>query len=134
MNAALSRQAGKHWRGQVGAALTSPAYEVNDLGFAYRTDRRDVEGAVTYVENAPGSFLRRWSSNTAVRSEHNFANEPILTIVSWQYSATTLGYTAVSARAARQFRSFDDRLTRGGPIAIRPSQWSGAVALASDGR
>ena len=134
MSLAVNKQGGVHWRGGLAGAVTSPGYEVNDLGYAYRTDRRDIEGDVTYVENAPGSFLRRWSTKATIRSEHNFANEPILTIASAQYSATTLGYTAVNVRVSRQFRSFDDRLTRGGPIAIRPSQWSEAVALASDGR
>ena len=41
-------------------ALTSPGYEVNDLGFAVRTDRRDVEATLRYQENKPGARLRGW--------------------------------------------------------------------------
>ena len=134
MSVAATKQGGVHWRGELAGALTSPGYEVNDLGFAVRTDRRDVQGSATYLENRPGSMLRRWSSSASLRSEHNFANEPILTIGSLQYSATTLGYVGFHASARRQFRAFDDRLTRGGPMAIRPALWSASAALSSDGR
>src|SRR6185295_739465 len=34
----------------------------------------------------------------------------------------------------RYFRSIDDRLTRGGPIATRPARWSEFAQIASDGR
>lgn len=130
----IAKQAGEHWRGELAGAITSPTYEVNDLGFSYRTDRRDAQLGVTYLQNKPGRHLRRWSQNTTLRSEHNYANEPILSILGLNYSAQTLGYWTVRLGATRQFRSFDDRLTRGGPIAIRPRNDNAQIAIASDGR
>jgi hypothetical protein len=130
----LQRQGGEHWRGGVAAALTSPGYEVNDLGFGSRTDRADVEGELRYRENRPGNVLREWSTDLNVRSEHNFAGEPILTRADLDYDLTTLGYFEFRTSLTRQFRSFDDRLTRGGPIAIRPAQWSGGLSLGTDER
>ena len=131
---ALQRQGGEHWRGGVAAALTSPGYEVNDLGFGSRTDRADVEGELRYRENKPGDVLREWRTDLNVRSEHNFAGEPILTRVDLDYDLTTLGYFEFGASLTRQFRSFDDRLTRGGPMALRPAQWSGRVSFGTDER
>jgi hypothetical protein len=130
----LRRQGGEHWRGGVAAALTSPGYEVNDLGFGSRTDRADVEGELRYRENRPGSVLREWSTDLNVRSEHNFAGEPILTRADLDYDLTTLGYFEFRASLTRQFRSFDDRLTRGGPMAVRPAQWSGRLSFGTDER
>jgi hypothetical protein len=130
----LRRQGGEHWRGGVAAALTSPGYEVNDLGFGSRTDRADVEGELRYRENRPGSVLREWSTDLNVRSEHNFAGEPILTRADLDYDLTTLGYFEFLASLTRQFRSFDDRLTRGGPMAVRPAQWSGRLSFGTDER
>jgi hypothetical protein len=130
----LRRQGGEHWRGGVAAALTSPGYEVNDLGFGSRTDRADVEGELRYRENRPGSVLREWSTDLNVRSEHNFAGEPILTRADLDYDLTTLGYFEFRASLTRQFRSFDDRLTRGGPMAVRPAQWSGRLSFRTDER
>jgi hypothetical protein len=130
----LRRQGGEHWRGGLAAALTSPGYEVNDLGFGSRTDRADVEGELRYRENRPGSVLREWSTDLNVRSEHNFAGEPILTRADLDYDLTTLGYFEFRASLTRQFRSFDDRLTRGGPMAVRPAQWSGRLSFGTDER
>jgi len=130
----LRRQGGAHWRGGIAAALTSPGFEVNDLGFGSRTDRADVEGELRYRENRPGSVLREWSTDLNVRSEHNFAGEPILTRADLDYDLTTLGYFEFGASLTRQFRSFDDRLTRGGPMALRPAQWSGRVSFGTDER
>ena len=131
---ALQRQGGEHWRGGVAAALTSPGYEVNDLGFGSRTDRADVEGELRYRENRPGRMLREWRTDLNLRSEHNFAGEPILTRADLDYDLTTLGYFEFGASLTRQFRSFDDRLTRGGPMAIRPAQWSGRLSFGTDER
>ncbi|HET9682802.1 MAG TPA: DUF5916 domain-containing protein, partial [Gemmatimonadaceae bacterium] len=130
----LRRQGGEHWRGGVAAALTSPGYEVNDLGFGSRTDRADVQGELRYRENRPGTVLRDWNAELQVRSEHNFAGVPIMTRADLNYDLTTLDYFDVRTSFTRQFRSFDDRLTRGGPIALRPAQWSGRISLGTDGR
>jgi hypothetical protein len=134
MNVALARQAGMHWLGQVGAALTSPAYEVNDLGFAVRTDRKDVQGALIYAQNTPGQIWRRWNLNVTGRSEHNYAWQPILTIASMNGSGTTRTYWSVSAHVSRYFQAVDDRLTRGGPLATRPAWWAYALGATSDVR
>ena len=134
VNAAVGRQAGTHWRGEVAAALTSPTYEVNDLGYSYRTDRRDGQASVTYLENKPGKQIYRWSIRGTVRSEHNFAWQPILTIANVTAQLLTTSYWTLAASEQRYFTALDDRLTRGGPIALRPAWWSSAVTVQSDGR
>jgi hypothetical protein len=134
MNVALSKQAGLHWRGEIAAALTSPGYEVNDIGFSYRTDRRDGQLSVSYVENRPGRILRTWSITAAGRSEHNYAWQPILSFLGVSASATTLGYWTASTNLTRYLQALDDRLTRGGPIAVRPAWWNAEATLESDAR
>lgn len=134
VNAAVGKQAGTHWRGEVAAALTSPTYEVNDLGFSYRTDRRDGQMRLTYVENQPGTTIRRWSVAGTMRSEHNFAWQPILTVGTVVAQATTISYWTVVAVGQRYFTALDDRLTRGGPIALRPAWWQSFLHVRSDGR
>jgi hypothetical protein len=134
MNLALRKQEGRHWRGAVSGALTSPRYEVNDLGFAVRTDRKDLAANITYVENSPGRVLRNYSISANGRSEHNFAWEPILTIAGAQANLRTLGYWSLFAQVQRQFEAYDDRLTRGGPIAVRPANVGSFVEIASDSR
>jgi hypothetical protein len=133
-NLQLSKQSGKHWRGGVGSAFTSPKYEVNDLGFSYRTDRRDFETDLGYQENKPGRLFRRWSLNYTGRLERNYQWTPILSFVTLSPFALTPSYWTLQGGLTRYFRTYDDRLTRGGPLAIRPSWWSMNGSLSSDGR
>jgi hypothetical protein len=121
MNAELTKQAGEHWRGSLEGALTSPGYEVNDLGYSYRTDRRDVEASIKYLENTPGNVLRNWSVTADGRIERNYANQPIQTLATLAGSARTLDYWSFQVNLQRSFEAVDDRLTRGGPRAVRPA-------------
>ena len=134
VNLQLSKQSGEHWRGGIGSALTSPKYEVNDLGYSYRTDRRDFQASLTYLENRPGKFLRNWNATGTGRLERNYAWQSILSYTSLTAAAQTPGYWSLEAGATRYFRAHDDRLTRGGPLAIRPAWWSGSSTIASDVR
>jgi len=133
-NLRLTKQGGAHWRGFVGSAFTSPTYEVNDLGFAVRTDRRDFAGGVTYLQNRPGSTWRRWQVNVQGRAERNYDWQSILNFVAANGFAQTLGYWSISANAQYFLKAYDDRLTRGGPLALRPRQVAANLSIASDGR
>jgi len=134
VNLQLAKQGGRHWRGSVGAAVVTPEYEVNDLGFAVRTDRADVQAGITYLQQQPSKRLRRWSVNLTGRSEHNHDWQSILNFAVLNASAQTLGYWNVSANVQRFFKAYDDRLTRGGPLAVRPQWISGALNVSSDTR
>jgi hypothetical protein len=130
----LVKQGGEHWRGDVAGAVTSPGYEVNDMGFAVRTDRRDAQLSIRYQENQPGTVWRRWNVLSAVRSEHNFANEPILTFAFSSLTLQTLNYWTVQPTIERFFLAYDDRLTRGGPLALRPGWTTAGLFISSDAR
>jgi hypothetical protein len=134
VNVALGKQQGTHWRGEIASAMTSPGYEVNDLGFSYRTDRRDFAAQLTYVENRPGTLFRRWQVQGNGRMERNFAWEPILSLGVLSGFFQTHDLWTIQVNAQRFFHSYDDRLTRGGPIAIRPRSLNGLVRVATDPR
>ena len=134
VNLQLAKQSGRHWRGRAGSAFTSPKYEVNDLGFAFRTDRRDFETDLSYVDNQPGRRWRRWGVDGTGRLERNDQWTPILSFVQAAPYAQTRGYWSLTGSVTHFFRTYDDRLTRGGPLAIRPAWWSGNATLTSDGR
>lgn len=130
----LQKQAGEHWRGSLSGAVTTPGYEVNDLGFSYRTDRKDMQGFLSYVQNKPGSVLRQWRVNTSFRSEHNSAWDPILTVSATSVFLQTLSYWNTLFQVSRFFRAYDDRLTRGGPMASRPGWTTVFLNVSSDNR
>ncbi|NJD18249.1 MAG: hypothetical protein FIA95_03070, partial [Gemmatimonadetes bacterium] len=125
IGASVARQGGAHWRGNVAVAATSPAFEVNDLGYQNRTDRRDVQGGLTYVQNTPGRFLRNYSINGTTRWEHNYDGQRINAFSAVQLTLRTLNFWGGAVQVQRQHWSLDDRNTRGGPMKERPAGWNG---------
>jgi hypothetical protein len=130
----LAKQAGEHWTGSIAAAITAPEFEANDLGFATRTDRKDVQTVVEYEENQPGRFLRSWSSSAEYRHEMNFAGDRIQSFGELGFEVQHLSYWEADIGVTLRRRALDDRSTRGGPIIIRPGALSISVGVSSDPR
>ncbi len=131
---ALDKQAGAHWLGGIAGAITSPGYEVNDLGFAMRTDRRDLQGTFRYRETRPGSFFRDWSVSGRLRNEMNFDAQTILRHANLSYRFRHLSFWGGDLSVGRMFRSNDDRATRGGPIIVRPATTTLRASVFTDAR
>ncbi|MCG6957346.1 MAG: carbohydrate binding family 9 domain-containing protein [Gemmatimonadetes bacterium] len=134
VGAAVERQGGRHWRGGFEVAATSPAFEVNDLGFQYRTDRRDGQATLNYVENQPGSFLRNYAVSGTVRYEHNYDWQRIQALWALTGQFRTLNFWSGYVSVRRSVRAVDDRSTRGGPLMQRPANWSVVAHLSTDPR
>jgi hypothetical protein len=132
--AQLQHRRGRHWRYTFLGGTTTPAYEVNDVGFQVRGDRVDAQANVQYVEPRPGPLLRNWQVNATGRAERNYNADAIMNRVAVQGSAQTLNYWNGMAMVAFNGAALDDRLTRGGPSSRRPSQWQVNANLSSDSR
>ena len=130
----LARQAGQHWRGAVAVAQTSPDYEVNDMGFQIRTDRRDLQADLSWVQTRPGSFFRNYSVTVTNRLEHNFDWDRILATTNLGFSFRTLNYWGGMLMLSRWHTAMDDRSTRGGPLMERPGRYTAMLHLGTDSR
>lgn len=130
----LTKQAGEHWTGSIAAAITTPRFEANDLGFANRTDRKDAQAVLTYAENRPGPLLRRWSVTAVRRNEINFDGDAIQTFSQLSANALHLHYWGANAAVVHRPRVFDDRSTRGGPMIVRPGEIELLAGVSSDSR
>jgi len=131
---ALGKQAGEHWLGELALAATSPQFEVNDLGFQTRTDRRDAALTLTYVKRQPGTFFRFYNLTGITRWEHNYDNQRILGISALFFNFRHLDYWGMNLNYHYQATANDDRSTRGGPIIERPAIWSLGGEFTSDPR
>jgi len=131
---ALAKQAGEHWRGELALAATSPEFEVNDLGYQTRTDRRDAALNVTYLETRPGDFFRSYSATGIVRYEHNYSNQRIQGIWALVGQFRHLDWWGGALNVQHHPVADDDRSTRGGPLMERPALWSVGAELNSDPR
>ncbi len=134
VGASIARQAGEHWRGSLEVAETSPGYEVNDLGFQTRTDRRDAQLVLSWQQTRPGSFFRNYSISTANRLEHNFDWQRVVAFSNLSFGFRTLGFWQGMIMAMRLHPSVDDRSTRGGPLMERPGGWQALSTIRTDSR
>jgi Domain of unknown function (DUF5916)/Carbohydrate family 9 binding domain-like len=130
----LAKQAGAHWRGGLGMATITPGYEIADFGSQRRAARADVDGSLTYLQQQPQGMLRSWQAGASLRHEWNYDGDHILTAFSAIGFLQHLSYWSATWQVGLQPRSFDDRLTRGGPIAIRPATGFGFLEIDSDAR
>jgi hypothetical protein len=134
IGAQLAKQAGEHWLGSIAGALTSPAFEVNDLGFQTRTDRRDREVSLSYQENRPGGFFRNWIVTADWREESNYNGDRIDEFMYLSGRFRHLSFWGVGGYVLHHVPAWDDRSTRGGPLMIRPGDTQASINFNSDTR
>jgi hypothetical protein len=133
--ASLARRWGRHWNARLQAGAISPGYDVNDLGFQRRGDRIDADMFVNFSETRPGEVFRQISTFGSARVEHNWAGERVFDVFGVGGFFQFLNYWSANLNLnASSHGTLDDRLTRGGPAALRPGGLRGFVGVRSDSR
>ena len=118
-----------------GIAFVSPGYEVNDLGFHSDADRVLLDTHYQYTQPEPGPFLRSWRVILGgPNAIWNFAGDRTYTNINTIGRVEFLNYWGTSVRVLYAPRTDDDRLTRGGPMARSPREFSGNFSVNSDSR
>lgn len=128
----VGREAGMHWTGHLRMDITSPGFEVNDLGFQRDADRMELGGQLEYQENRPGDRFRRYEISLSPGATWNFAGDRLGTSLALRANFTFLNYWSTNLNYRREFPSLDDRLTRGGPLAATPASHQASVTVSSD--
>jgi len=129
----LNKQSGIHG---FNAAMwqVSPGFDSTDLGFMPNGDRGGAHIAYLWRNPNPTRFTRRrqltlakwytWNAAPEWQGDGGHALASVLFKNYWGAQATTF--------VAR--RVWDDRLTRGGPVVIRPGNYGGVFSVQSDDR
>ena len=76
-NAAVSKDAGKHWRGEVGTTIKDPHLQINALGFTPRNDLQRFWSWVQYRTQNDWWIVRNTWTNLNMNSEWNYAGNDI---------------------------------------------------------
>ena len=130
----LRKNAGLHWRGDFNMSATSPGFEVNDLGFQTQVDRLGTDINVMYVENRPGKVFRNYRVNLRNSGDWNYGWDRVGGRSNISFNYSLVNYWNGNVSYTRNFESYDDRLTRGGPIALNPAGNNVEVRLNSNER
>jgi hypothetical protein len=130
----FGKRVGRHWDGNMAYLFVDPDYEINDVGFFQRMDRRGLSGRLTYTERTPGRFLRQSVTNFYYAYYQNYDGDwldkqtRVLTVLQHR------NYWTMDIDAEYMPSRSDDRLTRGGPVAEKPGHHSLLVRVTSDSR
>jgi hypothetical protein len=122
------------WRGNVALSLTSPGYEINDLGFQTAADRISLDVNINYEQTRSNRLLRRWTLRSGPDVSWNFARELVRNSVGFGGNGQFMNFWNFGFNYSRELPSLDDRLTRGGVMAATPAGHSGFLFLSSDSR
>jgi hypothetical protein len=129
----VGKQAGPwRWEGQV--STRSPGFENNDLGFLTRTDYVWMNGNLRRQWTTPNRWYRWLSLSGGAQQEYNFDGDvrarqfhgSVYTITPFYWEASLFGFHRPA--------TWDDRLTRGGPVVRAPSSWYTEAFLLTDTR
>jgi hypothetical protein len=130
----LRKSAGLHWRGDANVSLASPGFEINDLGFQTRVDGLGSDLNLSYVENLPGNIFRNYRITLRNSRDWNYGWDMIGGQSSVSFNAQLVNYWGGNLTVGHNWRSFDDRLTRGGPLALQTGGQRVELNLSSDNR
>lgn len=130
----IAKLAGERTLGSLTYEETSPGFEVNDLGFQVRSDVRSLSSALTYRNPFLSGWSREWSASVFQTLGWNFGGDRTETRTSLLADVTALNFWSANYRLSVSPRTVDDRLLRGGPLALRPTEVVNALEVTSDER
>ncbi|MEQ1833081.1 MAG: DUF5916 domain-containing protein [Candidatus Eisenbacteria bacterium] len=130
----LAKTSGEHWLGSLAWTATTPGYEANDLGFMTRSDYQGVSELVLFMQNKPGKFLRSYTIMPYANQIFDYGGDIIYNGYALSTNGTFLNYWDFNLQATGNQRTYEDRLTRGGPQAKLPVQGSIGGGFGTDSR
>ena len=132
--ASLAKLAGKNWRFSITGQDYNPGFEINELGFEGSTDMRGLAPLVGHVETKPGKYFRLRESFVFWNPTWNYDGDMTFNGVGALTFLRTLSFWGIFFRLDWRPAVIDDRLTRGGPVGMVPTQYGVGLELSSDSR
>ncbi|HYC60314.1 MAG TPA: DUF5916 domain-containing protein [Thermoanaerobaculia bacterium] len=122
------------WRPNVSLQAYSPGFETNDTGFMQRTDIVSGHALMEYRNQNPTRRFRERTAWMGVYQNQNFDGDTLERGVFADTFGVWQSYWEYRASLFLTPGAFDDRLTRGGPIARTAAAYSSDLRIASDSR
>ncbi|MEQ8330339.1 MAG: DUF5916 domain-containing protein [Longimicrobiales bacterium] len=122
------------WNGGVRGQITSPGFEVNDLGFNAVFDRGEANGWLRYDRYTPGALLRSWGIGTSAMVQSDLGGRLQSRFHDLGVNAQLLNYWSGNLWVIRETPAWSSTALRGGPALRRPGRWNGGLGLSSDDR
>lgn len=116
------------------ANVRSPGFEVNDLAYLDRADYKWVNGNVGGQWTTPTRWYRNIFATVGGATQYNFEGDRTETELQAFYGMELTNYWNLRLVAIHDVPSYDDRLTRGGPVVKRMGYDLGSAEISTDAR
>ena len=119
------------WGAQV--TTETKGYEVNDAGRVQSVDDVDYNADIQIRETVPGRYLRNWRLGFVTRGSYNYGGNR--TNEEWNQNTSIgfLNFWSLNVNTRLDRATFDDVLTRGGPLMRTAASWGQEYRLNSPG-
>ncbi|MBI4545610.1 MAG: hypothetical protein HY703_10465 [Gemmatimonadetes bacterium] len=114
--------------------LRSPGFEVNDLAFLTRADYVWMNTNLGRQWTQPTRWYRRADLMLGAQQQYNFDGDLTDRQFHGWAGSQLANYWWINGMAIHRPETFDDRLTRGGPVVRRAANWFVAANLNTDWR
>lgn len=131
---AVTKVSGGHWGGNLAYQEKSPGYETNDIGFAQTVGRRGISTDLHYEETRPGRLFRNYVIGILSGNDWNYDGDHTTNYIANITNVRLRNFWQINTSFFRNFPSYDDQLTRGGPLAKLPARNNYNVSVRTDQR
>jgi len=129
----INKQKG-NWIFNAALGFINPKFDVNDIGFMWRTDLINGHLIGGYKWTKPNKFTRYAELHFAVFGTTDFGGNPLWGGI-FQYGfVRLLNYYSINWFWAYNPETVSNRLTRGGPLTTNTSGWETMIDFGSDNR
>ena len=112
----------------------SPGYDVNDMGFLFRTDVVNMHLVTGYRWYEPDGFFRSKGFNVATFRNYDFGGNKTDEGYFLFYDATFMNYWSLDGNLVYNPATLDRFGTRGGPMMKNTNRYGGYLEASTDGR
>lgn len=118
----VSKNAGRHWLWEVQGSTKSPGFELNDIGVLLRADEISSRADLTYRENTQGSWYQSYRIRLTMDGEWNYGGVRRENSFELNNRIEWKNFWSHWMSIEYSPQSYDDRLTRGGPLMGSPAE------------
>ncbi|HET7042517.1 MAG TPA: DUF5916 domain-containing protein, partial [Gemmatimonadales bacterium] len=129
----LNKQKGD-WKFNSAVGAIAPGFDQNDLGLNSRTDVVNGHVALGYSWSKPTSWYQELRTDVATFRNYDFGGDLVSNGYFEMGYVTFKSFQNLNWSVSYNPSTLNDRLTRGGPMARNPSEWSGNLSYGTDTR
>lgn len=134
VSSSLSKDAGRHIRGEIGMNIRDPYLNLNRLGYLDRNDFRDGWVWLQYRTQDGKGIIRNTWNNVNCYAGWNYAKADIEKGWNFNSNIDFKNNWSLSYGISQDVYRYEDRETRGNGLWERPHSWNWWASLSTDSR